>query len=386
MITSLCHDALIIGGGPAGSTLAIALANAGRQVILIEKGKQPQHKVCGEFLSPESLPLLRHNGIHPERLGAQTIHSVRVAARDILAEVSLPAPALSLTRRALDEALLRRAQQSGVSLLRGYTAESLTRQPGRETSDVWSAQIIDSAHASISIQAADAFLATGKHDLHGWLRSPKGTQHSLIALKMYFTLSPEQQAKLAGYVEIILYEGGYAGLQMVEGGCANLCALITREKLQALEGRWDHLLDYMQTRSTHLACRLRGAVPIFESPMAISSIPHGYCADGATDDLSPWRLGDQAAVIPSFSGDGMTIALYTAYRAAQLYLEGSTPAIFHQEVRQQFERRLYFGTMLSRLLIAIPSLAQAVRLWPSVLSEIFTVTRVPDAAIRAASP
>jgi menaquinone-9 beta-reductase len=385
MIPSLCHDALIIGGGPAGSTLAIALANAGRQVVLIEKNKQPQHKVCGEFLSPESLPLLRHNGIDPEELGAQTIHSVRVAARDVLAEVSLPAPALSLTRQVLDEALLRRAQQAGVSLLRGYAAESLSHQPGRETSDLWRAQITNSTHTSITIQAADAFLATGKHDLRGWSRSPSGTQNNLIALKMYFTLSPEQQAKLAGYVEIMLYEGGYAGLQMVEGDCANLCALITRKKLQALDGRWDRLLDHMQTHSAHLAGRLRGAVPILERPMAISSIPYGYCAEGSTNDPSPWRLGDQAAVIPSFSGDGMAIALYTAYRAAQLYLEGSTPAVFHQEVHHQFERRLYFGTILSRLLIAIPSLAQAVRLWPSVLSEIFTVTRVPDEAIRTAS-
>lgn len=386
MITSLCHDALIIGGGPAGSTLAIALANAGRQVVLIEKSKQEQHKVCGEFLSPESLPLLRHNGIHPERLGAQTVHSVRVAARDVLAEVPLPAPALSLTRRVLDEALLRQAQQAGVSLLRGYRAESLSRQPGREASCLWRAQITDSTDTSISIQAADAFLATGKHDLRGWSRSPRGTQNSLVALKMYFTLSPEQQAKLAGYVEIILYEGGYAGLQMVEGDCANLCALITREKLQALEGRWDRLLDHMQTHSTHLACRLRGAVSILERPIAISSIPYGYCAEESRDDPSPWRLGDQAAVIPSFSGDGMAIALYTGYRAAQLYLEGSTPATFHREVRHQFERQLYFGTMLSRLLIAIPSLAQAARLWPSVLSEIFTATRVPGAAIQVVSP
>src|ERR1700678_2754163 len=129
MIPSLCHDALIVGGGPAGSTLAIILANAGRQAVLVEKSKEAQHKVCGEFLSPESLPLLRQIGIHPEQLGAQTIHSVRVAARDVLAEVSLPAPALSLTRRVLDEALLQRAQQAGVCLLRGYTAESLSLQP-----------------------------------------------------------------------------------------------------------------------------------------------------------------------------------------------------------------------------------------------------------------
>jgi menaquinone-9 beta-reductase len=386
MITALCHDALIIGGGPAGSTLAIALANAGRQVVLIEKSKQEQHKVCGEFLSPESLPILRRNGIYPEQLGAQTIHSVRVAARDVLAEVLLPAPALSLTRRVLDEALLQRAQQAGVNLMRGYTAESLSRQSGRDASDLWRAQITNSTQASISIQGADAFLATGKHDLRGWSRSSKGTQSGLVALKMYFTLSPEQQAKLAGHVEIILYEGGYAGLQMVEGGCANLCALVTREKLQALEGSWDRLLEHMQARSAHLASRLSGAVPMLERPMAIASIPYGYCVQEPGDDLSPWRLGDQAAVIPSFSGDGMAIALYTGCRAAQLYLDGATSASFHREVRDQFERRLYWGTTLSRLLITIPSLAQAVRLWPSVLSEIFTVTRLPGAAMQIANP
>lgn len=386
MISSLSHDALIIGGGPAGSTLAIALANAGRQVVLIEKSEQAQHKVCGEFLSPESLPLLRHSGIYPERLGAQTIHSVRLAARGVIAEFLLPAPALSLTRRVLDEALLRRAREAGASLLRGYRAESLSRQPGRETSDRWRAQIVNSAHASISIQGADAFLATGKHDLRNWSRSPKGTQNNLVAFKMYFALSPEQQAKLAGYVEIILYEGGYAGLQMVEGNSANLCALITREKLQALEGRWDHLLDHMRTHSVHLDRRLSGAVSILDRPIAISSIPYGYCGEESSDGPSPWRLGDQAAVIPSFSGDGMAIALYTGYRAAQLYLEGSTSSSFQREVRDQFKRRLHFGTMLSRLLIAMPTLAQAVRLRPSVLSEIFTVTRVPGAAIQVPSP
>jgi menaquinone-9 beta-reductase len=383
MILSLCHDALIVGGGPAGSTLAINLAVAGRQTVLIERSRETQHKVCGEFLSPESLPLLRQIGIHPEQLGAQSIHSVRVAARDVLAEVSLPAPALSLTRRVLDEALLQRAQQAGVSVLRGYTAESLSRQRGGGTPDLWRLQITN-AHASISIQAPDAFLATGKHDLRGWTRALRGTQSSLVALKMYFTLSPEQQSNLAGYVEIILYAGGYAGLQLVEGGAANLCALVTREKLQSLGGHWDHLLDYMRQQSPHLAQRLSGARPILERPLAASSIPYGYCADELMNKPSPWRLGDQAAVIPSFSGDGMSIAMDTAHRAAQFYLEGATPAAFHRECRRRFRRPLYFATLLSRMVIATPSLAQAVRLWPSVLSRIFVATRLPEAPIRSA--
>lgn len=374
---SLDHDALIIGGGPSGSTMAITLADAGRRVVLIERSEQEHHKVCGEFLSPETLPLLRSTGIHPERLGAQTIHSIRVAARDVLAEVPLPVAGLSMTRRVLDEALLQRAQEAGVNLLRGYTAKNLVHQPRQDQSDFWRAQITNSMQASISIQADDAFLATGKHDLRGWSRSHMRTQNTLVAFKMYFGLSPKQQARLDGYVEIIVYEGGYAGLQMVEGDCANLCTLVTRERLQALEGRWDRLLDHMAVQSNHLSCRLSGAVPLLARPLAITSIPYGYCVEEPTNLPSPWRVGDQAVVLPPFLGDGMAMALHTANKAAQLSLEGATRSTFHREVRGRFKRRLYFETMLSRLLFSIPSLAQVVRLRPSVLSEIFTATRVP---------
>ncbi|WP_263356188.1 NAD(P)/FAD-dependent oxidoreductase [Acidicapsa ligni] len=393
MILTLCHDALIVGGGPAGCTLAIALARAGRHAVLIEKSKSAQHKVCGEFLSPESLPYLRRIGIHPEELGAQTIHSMRVAGRDVITEVELPSPALSLTRRTLDESLLLSAQHAGVSLLRGYTVEHLSRDGAQYrtnhgsgvASGLWHAQIKDTSHSSISIHGQDAFLATGKHDLRGWQREARGTQDNLVALKMYFVLSPEQQAKIAGHVELILYSDGYAGLQPVESGMVNLCALITRDKLRSLDGRWDRLLEHMQHHSPHLARRLSGARQVLDRPLALSAIPYGYCVGPAIDEPSPWRLGDQAAVIPSFCGDGMGIALYTAERAAELYLSGSTSAAFHAEARREFKHRLYYTTMLSRLMIAMPAIAQVARLWPSALTEIFTATRLPGSVIHAAS-
>lgn len=384
MIPALWHDALIVGGGPAGAAVAIALARAGRYPVLIEKSRDAQDKVCGEFLSPESLPYLHSIGIHPERLGAQIIHSIRVGSRDLIAEAQLPNPALSLSRRILDEHLLRCAQESGASLLRGYTVEHLSRET-METSSSWRAQITDAAQTSISIHGGDVFLATGKHDLRGWPRLTQGSQNTLIALKMDFVLSPEQQAELTGCVELILYPGGYAGLQPVGLGCANLCLLVTREKLRLLDGRWDRLLDHMQHHSPYLARRLGGAKPMLNRPLALSSIPYGYCISPRVGELSPWRLGDQAAVIPSFCGDGIAIALHTAKRAAELYLDGATAATFHKEVRREFKNRLYCATMLSRLIIAMPSLAKAVRLWPSLLTEIFTATRLSTSAIQAVS-
>src|SRR5262245_5199487 len=57
------YDALIIGGGPSGSTIGLLLANAGWSVAIIEKKIFPRRKVCGEFISATTLPLLSQLGI-----------------------------------------------------------------------------------------------------------------------------------------------------------------------------------------------------------------------------------------------------------------------------------------------------------------------------------
>ena len=55
----MLYDLIIIGGGPAGTSAAIFAARLGASVLLLERGRFPRHKVCGEFVSAESLSLLR---------------------------------------------------------------------------------------------------------------------------------------------------------------------------------------------------------------------------------------------------------------------------------------------------------------------------------------
>ena len=57
------YDAIIVGGGPAGATTATLLAQAGWRVAVIEKAQFPRRKVCGEFISATTWPLLRQLGI-----------------------------------------------------------------------------------------------------------------------------------------------------------------------------------------------------------------------------------------------------------------------------------------------------------------------------------
>ena len=57
------YDAIIVGGGPAGATSAVLLAEAGWRVAVVEKAPFPRRKVCGEFISETTWPLLQQLGV-----------------------------------------------------------------------------------------------------------------------------------------------------------------------------------------------------------------------------------------------------------------------------------------------------------------------------------
>jgi menaquinone-9 beta-reductase len=362
-------EAIIVGGGLAGAAVGTLLAQQGRRVEIIEKSSARHDVVCGDFLSREAVMYIEQLGVDLHVLGAVRIDHVRLIARRVIAERPLPFAAMSLTRRVLDETLLERAATAGAKVLRGRRVESLVRE-----GTGWTAQLGDGERR----HAAHAFLATGKHDLNGHPRE-RGVQNDLVAFKMYFRLTPPQQADLDGHVELILFPGGYAGLQPVENGVANLCLLVTRAKLKECDGDWAQLLEMMQRASDHLAQRLQGAEAMLDKPLALSAIPYGMLRAHARDGL--WRLGDQAAVIPSFSGDGMSIALHSAHLAAATYLRGGTAEEFQQELRRELRAGVMTATGLSRMAIAHPTLVQLVRLWPPALRHIASQTRVPAQAL-----
>jgi flavin-dependent dehydrogenase len=362
-------DALIAGGGLAGAAVGILLARRGKSVEIIEKSTEMHDSVCGEFLSREAVLYLEELGINLEQLGAIPVHTVRLFARHLLAECALPFPALSLTRRVLDEALLTQAMQMKARVIRGRRVESLVRDE-----QGWSAKL----SGGVLRFGKDAFLATGKHDVHGYARG-SGVQSDLIALKMYFRLTPVQQKSLSDCVELILFPGGYAGLQAVEGGRANLCLLVRNVILRKCGGDWTRLLLKIQYSSEQLAQRLAGAQALLDKPLALSAIPYGMLREHASDGL--WRVGDQAAVIPSFSGDGMSIALHSAHLAAKAYLSGRSAEYFQQQLHDELRPAIVRATVLSRLMIAFPALAHIVRLQPSWLGLVATHTRVPEPAL-----
>ncbi len=364
-------DVLILGGGVAGCAAAIALARKGRRVTLIERETTARHKVCGEFLSGEALDDLHALGIDAAALGAVPIDYVRLAAAGRAAEAPLPFPAASLTRRSLDTALIAEAIAAGVRFERGRSVQALTRTAG----STWQATLDDGS----TREAPTVFLATGKHDLRGHSR-PEDPQR-WVAFKMYFRLAPAQAAELARASELMLYPGGYGGIQPVEDGLANLCCVVQQRHLPRLvaggANRWEGFLAKMQQDCPHLAMRLAGAEPVLDKPIAITHIPYGYIRRTTEDGL--YCIGDQAAVIPSFTGDGISIALHTARCAVTAYLAAEPAPVFQAKLRSALLPQMRLAELAADGLnnaLARAVLPFCLRLWPGVMRVTARLTRI----------
>ena len=74
------------------------LAQAGHQLILIERTAGPTDKVCGDFLSQDTIKRAQLLGVDPVALGAAPIHRVRLIYGERAVDAALPFPAVGLSR------------------------------------------------------------------------------------------------------------------------------------------------------------------------------------------------------------------------------------------------------------------------------------------------
>ena len=357
-------DAVVAGGGLAGAAAAARLAMAGRRVLLLERTAGPHDKVCGEFLSHEAAAALAALGLPPARLGAVPIERVRLVAGGIAAATGLPFAAWGLSRRRLDDWLLGQAARHGVTVRRGVTVRGLAADGAG----------VRLTAGGAAWAATAALLATGKHDLRGWHRAEPSR---LLGLKLHLRLADAQKRALDGHVELALFAGGYAGLQPIGDGIANLCLVVSRRRFAALGRDWRRLVAAVP----HLARRLAGASAVQAQPLAVAGMPYGFL-HAAADQAPVYRLGDQAAVIPSFTGDGMAMALHSARIAADAILAGRTAADYHRELRREFRAPVRLATVVAAVgarAWAQPIMAAACRLAPGLIATVAAQTRATAA-------
>ncbi len=320
-------DLLILGGGPAGSAAAITLAQAGERPLLLERQRETGDAICGGFLSWHSLEQVNRLGV---RLDGQVVDEVRLFTRRGRAQAPLPAPALGMSRRHLDAALLTQAGTLRARIERGVTAREAEGRTIRVDAE--------------QIAPERLLLATGKHDLRGLAR-PRPRGDPALGLRARLGPAPALARLVGGAVELHLFDRGYAGLVMQEDGTANLCLAVRKSRLNEA-GTPAELLHSLGRESPQLGERLAflTADALID---AIAAVPYGWRT--AETQHGIYRLGDQAAVIPSLAGEGMGIALASGVMAADAVVRGK-PA---EQFQQALARRTLRPVTIARLVLAL---------------------------------
>jgi len=286
------YDLVVAGGGPAGTSAAITAARLGARVLLLERGRYPRHKVCGEFVSPEALALLESLlGPEAETLlrAAPRIAQARAFVAGQCLEFPLAAPGASISRFDFDAALWRAAEAAGAEARQGVTVESVER-----------GEVFQAATSAGPVIAKSVINASGR-----WSNlNPNGAAQSSAApwlgIKAHFA-EPEAPES----VDLYFFDGGYCGVQPLGGGRVNACAMVRADRARSLE---EVLVQHPELQQ-----RSRGWQAVSE-PVTTAQLvfrPPQPLRAGVL------QAGDGAGFLDPFIGDGISAALHSGALAAR---------------------------------------------------------------------
>jgi flavin-dependent dehydrogenase len=297
----------VLGGALAGCAAAITLRQHGRPVTIIEKSAFPRHKVCGEFLSPETARIFAALGVDPEFQAAAPapIRRALLHFGATAKQFHLPETAYGLSRYALDALLLNAAVAQGAAVTRD---------------------------APLAPDSGLRIITTGRK-----ARAPKGARQ--FGFKAHFE-GPANDA-----VELYFFRGGYVGVNPVEGGRTNVCGL-ARDELLKQDGRFD--AGALAEEIPALRQRLGGLRPVFDwmyvGPLVYANRFHEPPPD------NEYFAGDALSFIDPFTGSGMLGALSTGRLAGQCAAAGVPPGEYQRQAQLRLGRPFAFSGLLRKAL------------------------------------
>lgn len=337
-------DVVVVGGGPAGAAAAITAARRGKRVLLLERGRFPRHKVCGEFVSADALRLLRELLDSSDLLkNAVGIAKTRVFLERGGFEAPIEPAAVSIRRYDLDFALWKATVAAGVDARQECGGYDVTQTDG----------MLYSSGREHRVECKRIIYAAGR------LPNKKAIQ-PLIGIKAHFRVKDP-----VGSVDLYFGDEGYCGVQPLGSNVVNVCALVAadaikdagadrmraafdvHEKLR--EERWEQVTETVATAGLSF----RDPQPVRDGMI---------CA------------GDAAGFIDPFLGDGISLALQSGALAGSR----DDAAEYEREYRRRFLPVFRRAARLRKLLSAPAAIQKPALLllkWPGVARAVVERTR-----------
>jgi geranylgeranyl reductase family protein len=330
-------DVIVVGAGPAGSAAAYHLANAGVDVLLLEKSAFPRDKVCGDGLTPRAVKQLIGMGLDLEQPGWQKNKGLRIVGAGHRLELPWPDLAhfpgfgMVRTRMELDEILARHAQKAGARLhertnvtgpvyddrtghVVGVTARQVDEN-GRRTGD----EITYSAPIVVASDGVSARMAMAL----GMER--RENRPMAVAVRAYYETRRHEDEWMESWLE--LWAGkpgesdllpGYGWIFAVGDGTANvgLGLLNSSKGFQDVDYR-DSLKRWLANTPEEWGFRdeanRRGKIGSAALPMGFNRKPH-Y-------SRGLLLVGDAGGMVNPFNGEGIDYALEAGHTSADTIVQ-----------------------------------------------------------------
>jgi flavin-dependent dehydrogenase len=338
------YDCAVIGGGVAGLALAILLARDKRKVILFEKEQYPFHKVCGEYISNESVRFIGKLGVDLSiqdlpRIDALLLSSVS----GIAVKRDLSIGGIGLSRYRLDHFLVQSAINCAVDV-QAKTRVQEVRFDGEQF-------LLSFSEGQITAKTvAGAYGKNSNIDAQLNRRlTNNGEKNLYIAVKHHIKLPSYDRTQ----VEMHNFPGGYCGLSAIEENKVNMSYIARASQLRSGANKISELETLVLSANPFLKRILAEATFAFAKPLVISRLQFGL---KSAVDSHILMLGDAAGNIAPLSGNGISMGLRSAAIAhqeigaflAQQISRTAMEANYRAAYRKAFSARIRYARMVQQ--------------------------------------
>jgi flavin-dependent dehydrogenase len=377
-------DAVVIGGGPAGATTALLLARAGWSVAVVERSTFPRPKVCGEFLSAASLPLLRGLGVAHAflDLAGPEVRRVGLFARN--GSVTAHMPRLpderhgwgrALSREHLDTLLLEAAAGEGAEIFQNRTVTGI--QDGLERTTHRVQTVCGHTRRETVLDARIVIAAHGSWDAGHLPTQPDRRQaraSDLFGFKARFL----NTALPSGLMPLLTFPGGYGGMVHSDHERVSLSCCIRRDQLERCRLR-DHSVSAGRAVLAHIIATCPPARDVLEdATLEFEWRSAGPIRPGirSTSRDGIFLAGNAAGEAHPVVAEGISMAMQSGLALARALISApdTTGArrAYAAEWRRMFAPRIYAAAIIAHWAMrprAVAAVLPLLRAFPAVLTE-----------------